>query len=66
MSLKIFHMIFIVASVLLSITVAVWGIREYLQNREVTSLLFGILFIGVGVGLTVYGMKAWPKYRELR
>ena len=66
MSLKTFHMIFIVASILLSITVAGWGVREYLREREISSLLFGILFIGVGAGLVVYGMKVWPKYRELR
>lgn len=66
MSLKIFHMVFIVASVLLSLTVAGWSVREYMQNREFSWLLFGLLFVGVGAGLVVYGMKAWPKYRELR
>jgi hypothetical protein len=65
MSLRIFHIIFIVASVLLSLFVAVWGFREYALRHDTGAFAIGALFAFVGVLLVAYGVKAYGKLREL-
>ena len=65
MSLRIFHIIFIVASVVLSLFVALWGIREFASERNTAALTLGILFAVTAVGLMIYGKKAFAKLREL-
>jgi hypothetical protein len=57
MSLRAFHIIFIVASVVLCMYVGLWYMR---QNVAV-----GVLFFGAAVGLIVYGKKAFRKLKEL-
>lgn len=65
MSLKVFHIVFVVVCVLLSLYVGVWGIRDYMQERSVGALVLGILFLGSGLVLIVYGRKAFEKLRDL-
>lgn len=66
MSLKIFHMIFIVAAVALSLMLAGWGVRQFLNEQRWSSLALGLVSLAAAVALIVYGIRAWPKYRELR
>lgn len=65
MSLKVFHIVFVVVCVLLSLYVGVWGIRDYVAERSVGALVLGILFLGSGLVLIVYGRKAFEKLRDL-
>ena len=65
MSLRIFHIVFIVASVVLSLFVALWGIREFAQDRSTSGLTLGLLFLVTAVGLMIYGKKAFTKLKEL-
>jgi len=65
MSLRIFHIVFIVASVVLSLFVALWGIREFAQERSTAGLTLGLLFLVTAVGLMIYGKKAFAKLKEL-
>ena len=65
MSLKIFHIVFIVVCVGLSLWVGVWGIRDYMQERSVAALTLAILFLLSGLALVVYGRKAFEKLRDL-
>ena len=65
MSLRIFHIVFIVASVLLSLFVAVWGFREYAAVHDRGAFAVGALFAFVGVILVAYGVRAYGKLREL-
>jgi steroid 5-alpha reductase family enzyme len=65
MSLRAFHIIFIIASVVLSLYVALWGIREFAQDRSQVGLTLGILFFITAVALMVYGKKAFTKLKEL-
>ena len=58
MSLRAFHIVFIIVSVALSLFVAMWGIRQ-------GSLWLGITFLVAAGGLIVYGKKAYTKLREL-
>ena len=51
MSLRTFHIVFIVASIAMSFLVGVWGVLEYRRDANLTNLLIGI------------GFGAWSGYR---
>ena len=65
MSLRAFHIIFIIVTVVLSLYVALWGIREFAQERSQMGLVLAILFIITAVGGMVYGKKAFAKLKDL-
>ena len=65
MSLRAFHIIFVIATIVLSLYVGVWGIREFSQERSVGALILAIIFLATAVGLTFYGKKAVAKFKEL-
>jgi hypothetical protein len=65
MSLRAFHIVFIVACVALSLWVGVWGIRDYMQERSAGALALAIVFLLGGVVLVVYGSKVFAKLRDL-
>lgn len=65
MSLKVFHIVFVIVCVALSLYVGVWGIRDYMIERSNGALALGILFLVSGLVLVVYGRKAFEKLREL-
>ena len=65
MSLRIFHMVFIVASILLSLFVAVWGAREFAVEGSTSGLLTGLTFLVCGTALAFYASKAFDKLKEL-
>ncbi len=65
MSLKIFHIVFVIVCVLLSLFVGVWGIRDYMIERSVGALVLGILFLASGLVLVLYGRRAFEKLRDL-
>jgi hypothetical protein len=65
MSLRVFHIVFVIVTVILSLYVALWGIREFTQERSTGALALGILFLITAVGLMVYGRKAYGKLKEL-
>ena len=65
MSLRAFHIIFIIGTVVLSLYVALWGIREFAQERSNLGLGLAIVFLASAVGLMIYGKKAFAKLKEL-
>ena len=65
MSLKVFHIVFVIVCVGLSLWVGVWGIRDYMQEHNVAALTLAILFLLSGLALVVYGRKAFEKLRDL-
>lgn len=65
MSLRAFHIVFVVLTIVLSLYVALWGIREFSEERSATALTLGVLFLAMAVGLMVYGKKAFAKLRDL-
>jgi hypothetical protein len=65
MSLRIFHIIFVVVCVLLALFVAVWGFRNYLVMHNSNGLILGLVFLASGVALVVYGVKVFDKLKEL-
>ena len=65
MSLRAFHIIFVVVTVVLSVYVTLWGLREYAQERDATALALALLFFFAGIGGVIYGRKAFVKLKEL-
>lgn len=65
MSLKAFHVVFIVASILLSFLVGAWGVREFQLDGSGVSLAIGVLFYVSGFALVGYALKFVRKVREL-
>ncbi|HEY6139840.1 MAG TPA: hypothetical protein VI670_18930 [Thermoanaerobaculia bacterium] len=58
MSLRIFHIVFVMVCVALSIFVAVWGWRNHSQTLAAT-------FAALTLALIVYGVYAFRKLRNL-
>ncbi|HYO76505.1 MAG TPA: hypothetical protein VE010_08580 [Thermoanaerobaculia bacterium] len=65
MSLRAFHIIFIIVTVVLSLYVALWGIRQFAQEQDNGALAMALLFLATAVGLMIYGKKAFAKLRDL-
>ena len=65
MSLKAFHIVFIIVCVALSLYVGMWGIRDYMLERSVSALTVGILFLLSGAILVLYGRSALEKFKHL-
>lgn len=65
MSLRAFHIIFVIVTVVLSVFVTLWGIREYANERDTAALALAILFLVTAVGLMIYGKKVFVKLKGL-
>jgi drug/metabolite transporter (DMT)-like permease len=65
MSLRIFHVIFVTASVLLCAFVTVWATQSFLRDRNAAWIALAALFVVCGIALVVYGRKVFRKLKEL-
>ena len=65
MSLRAFHIIFIIATIVLSLYVALWGIHEFSAERSLGALGLAGLFLVAAVALMIYGKKTLTKFKEL-
>lgn len=65
MSLKAFHIVFIVASVLLAFGFAAWSFSQYFHSREALDLAFGIGSLLAGGGLAAYGKYFLKKLKHI-
>lgn len=65
MSLRIFHIIFVCASVALCLFVGMWCFREYQATASVANLVLGFVFLASGGVLVVYGKKVFRKLKEI-
>jgi quinol-cytochrome oxidoreductase complex cytochrome b subunit len=65
MSLRTFHIVFVVVTVALSIFVTAWGYREYTLQQSNGGLALAIIFFVTAVVMTIYGKKVYTKLKEL-
>jgi len=65
MSLRAFHIVFVVVTIVLSLYVALWGIRMFSEENSAGALGLGILFLVTAVALMIYGKKVARKLKEL-
>jgi hypothetical protein len=54
MSLKAFHLVFIVASIALAFGFGIWLVRNFFDEGGVVNLIFAAGSFGAGVGLIFY------------
>ncbi len=64
MSLKIFHIFFIGASIALALGFGSWEIRHFIHSKNPLELLMGAGSIAVSVSLVIY--LRWFVQRRLR
>jgi hypothetical protein len=65
MSLKAFHIIFIVASTMLAFGFCAWSLNSYFAHRETADLVFGILSCVAGLALLWYGKYFLKKLKNI-
>jgi len=65
MSLKTFHLIFIVASTALAFGTAVWGIDAAMSRGEAGAIVLAAFSAFAGVALIVYGYRVRLKFKHL-
>jgi hypothetical protein len=65
MSLRAFHIIFVIVTIALSLFVTMWGIREFRQEQSGSALALAAVFFLTAVALSIYGKKVYVKLKEL-
>lgn len=65
MSLKAFHIVFVAASILVSILYGVWAVFMYLTESGLLLLASGMLAFLVAVALILYGGTVLKKFRNV-
>ena len=65
MSLKAFHIIFVIASTLLAFGFGAWEVQDYFVTHEKQSLLLGILSLLGGIALLWYGKVVLKKLKHI-
>jgi len=65
MSLKAFHIVFVVASILLAFFLGGWLLHDYLATRQAAELVAGIVSLLAGVGLIGYGKSILRKLKHI-
>ena len=65
MSLKAFHIVFVVVTTVLSLFVALWGIREFAQQKSTAGLVLGLVFLATAAALMWYGKRVYAKFKEI-
>ena len=65
MSLRVFHIVFIIICIAFCLCVTLWGVREYMVARSVNALVVAGTFLIFGAGLVAYSGKAFRKLRDL-
>ena len=65
MSLKAFHIVFIVLSILMAFFCGAWLLYQYSQAHDTQELVVGILFIVAGGALVLYGKSVLRKLKHI-
>ena len=65
MSLKAFHLVFIIASIVLAFGFGIWLAVAFFQQGGVMNLIFAIASFGAGVGLIFYERYFLKKTKNL-
>ena len=65
MSLKAFHIVFIIISILLGFGMGTWGFVQYYSGNGASWLLFGGGFLAGGIGLIIYSRRILRKLKDI-
>lgn len=64
MSLKAFHIVFIVCSTLLAFGFGVWGVYMHFAHDSILLFGMGVFSLVAGVGLVLYGLSMGKKLNQ--
>ena len=65
MSLKAFHLVFIVASIVLAFGFGAWLVKTFFSEGGVLNLIFAVASFGAGVGLIFYERYFLKKTKDM-
>jgi hypothetical protein len=65
MSLKAFHIVFVIASIVLALGFGAWSLNDYFDGGARNHLWFGIGSLVVGVALIIYGKIVLKKLKDI-
>lgn len=65
MSLKMFHVVFVTCSLILTVGFAVWAFGNYRVSSQVSDLVYGIGSSVASVGLVIYGRIFLKKLKDI-
>jgi hypothetical protein len=65
MSLKAFHLIFIIAAILLAFGFGAWLANNYFKDGGVLNLVFALVSLGAGIGLIFYERYFLKKTKDI-
>ena len=65
MSLKAFHIVFILVSITMSLFVGIWGVQAYVQRRDEWALGLGAACFVMGLLLVIYSQWFLRKIRAV-
>jgi len=65
MSLKVFHLVFIVLSIVLAFGFAAWSLMSYSSGKRTLDLIFGVIGLGAGVALIFYFKFVLKKLKNM-
>lgn len=65
MSLKAFHVVFIVISTLFLSVLGLWGVSDYFTTKDALHLALGVVSLAGSIGLVWYGTWFLAKYKKL-
>jgi hypothetical protein len=65
MSLKAFHVVFILASILLAFGMAAWSLIRFADGGRSGDLIYGLASGVAGVGLIAYGVYVLKKLKHI-
>jgi len=65
MSLRAFHLLFIVMSIILTAFFAAWAFGEYRTRQDITYAVTAVASLAAGIGLAVYLVAFQKKTKRL-
>ena len=65
MSLKAFHLIFIVLSILFSLVFGIWAVVNYSSSDKMAELILGITSLFGSVGMSIYLYFFLKKFKHI-
>ena len=65
MSLKAFHIVFVIASVIVAFGFGAWAAGDYRETGNVVNLALGIVSIVIGIALIPYGIWVLRKLKNV-
>ena len=65
MSLKAFHLVFIILSILFSLVFGIWAVLSYGSSEKTAELVLGIISLVGTVGMSIYLFFFFKKFKHV-